>query len=129
MASKVLDIYQRDRIFDKARVTGEYLQSRLATFRDHPLVGEVRGMGMIGALELVANKQTKQAFEGNAVAGFCQLACEENGLILRALGGNGIAICPPLIISEAQVDELVDKLGRALDATLQHVADKQLLVA
>ena len=129
VASKVLDIYQRDKVFDQARVMGEYLQARLATFREHPLVGEVRGMGMIGAVELVANKQTRQAFEGNAVAGFCQKACEENGLILRALGGNGIAICPPLIISEAQVDELVDKLGRALDATLQHVADKQLLVA
>jgi adenosylmethionine-8-amino-7-oxononanoate aminotransferase len=129
VASKVLDIYQRDKVFDQARVMGEYLQARLATFREHPLVGEVRGMGMIGALELVANKQTRQAFEGNAVAGFCQKACEDNGLILRALGGNGMAICPPLIISEAQVDELVDKLGSALDATLQHVADKQLLVA
>jgi 4-aminobutyrate--pyruvate transaminase len=129
VASKVLDIYQRDKVFDHARVMGDYLQARLATFRDHPLVGEVRGMGMIGALELVANKQTQQAFAGNAVAGFCQQACEDNGLILRALGGNGMAICPPLIISEAQVDELVDKLGRALNATLQHVADKQLLVA
>jgi 4-aminobutyrate--pyruvate transaminase len=129
VASKVLDIYQRDNIYDRARVMGDYLQGRLATFSDHPLVGEVRGMGMIGAVELVANKQTKEAFTGNAVAGYCQKACEENGLILRALGGNGIAICPPLIISEAQVDELVDKLGRALDATLQHVADKQLLVA
>lgn len=129
VASKVLDIYQRDRIYDRARVTGDYLQAKLAQFRDHPLVGEVRGMGMIGALELVANKTTRQAFEGNAVAGFCQKACEDNGLILRALAGNGIAICPPLIMTEAQVDELVDKLGRALDKTLAHVNDKQLMVA
>ncbi|RLA48645.1 MAG: aspartate aminotransferase family protein [Gammaproteobacteria bacterium] len=127
VASKVLNIYQRDRVFDHARVMGEYLQARLAVFKDHPLVGEVRGMGMVGALELVADKQTKQAFEGNAVAGFCQKTCEDNGLILRALGGNSMAICPPLIINEAQVDELVDKLGRALDTTLQYVADKQLL--
>jgi len=129
VASKVLDIYQRDRIFDRAREMGEHLQAGLATFRDHPLVGEVRGMGMIGALELVANTQTGQPFAGNAVAGFCQKACEDNGLILRALGGNGMGICPPLIIKEAQVDELVDKLGRALDATLQHVTENQLLVA
>jgi 4-aminobutyrate--pyruvate transaminase len=129
VASKVLDIYQRDNIYDHARVMGDYLQEKLAVFKDHPLVGEVRGMGMIAALELVANKQTKQAFAGNAVAGFCQKACEDNGLILRALGGNGIAICPPLIMNEAQVDELVDKLGRAVDATWQHVTDQQLLVA
>ena len=129
VASKVLAIYQRDSIFERAREMGDYLQAGLAGFRDHPLVGEVRGVGMIAALELVANKQTRQPFEGNAVAGFCQKACEDNGLILRALGGNGIGVCPPLIISEAQVDELVEKLGRALDLTLQYVDEQQLRVA
>ena len=129
VASKVLAIYQRDNIFERAREMGDYLQAGLAGFRDHPLVGEVRGVGMIAALELVANKQTRQPFEGNAVAGFCQKACEDNGLILRALGGNGIGVCPPLIISEAQVDELVEKLGRALDLTLQYVDEQQLRVA
>ena len=129
VASAVLAIYERDSIFERAREMGEYLQAGLAGFTDHPLVGEVRGMGMIGALELVANKQTRQPFVGNTVAGFCQKACEDNGLILRALGGNGIGVCPPLIISEAQVDELVEKLGRALDLTLQYVDEQQLRVA
>ena len=71
----------------------------------------------------MANKDTRQTFEGNAVGGFCQRACEENGLIIRAMGGNNIAVCPPLIITEAQVDELVSKLGKALalDATLDYV--------
>ena len=86
-------------------------------------------MGLIAAVELVANKQTKQAFDGNAVAAYCQKICEENGLILRALGGNGIALCTPLIITRAQIDELIEKLGGALDATLQYVTSKQLLVA
>ena len=129
VGSKVLEIYQRDNIFEHARIMGDYLQQRLGEFADHPLVGEVRGMGLIAAVELVANKQTKQAFDGNAVAAYCQKICEENGLILRALGGNGIALCPPLIITRAQIDELIEKLGGALDATLQYVTSKQLLVA
>ena len=61
--------------------------------------------------------------------GFCQKACESEGLIVRAMTGNSIAVCPPLIITEQQVGELLDKLGRALDATLDHVTSKQLLVA
>ena len=125
----MLDIYERDNIFEQARITGEYLQARLREFETHPLVGEVRGMGMIAALELVANKQTRQAFAGNAVAAHCQKACEDNGLILRALGGNGLALCPPLIMTNAQIDELVQKLGNALDATLQYVVAGELLVA
>ena len=128
VASKVLDIYRRDRLFEHAATVGEYLQSRLNAFADHPLVGEVRGMGLIAALELVANRQTRQPFEGNTVGGFCQGRCEEYGLIVRALGGNSIALCPPLIITEAQVDELVEKLGRALEDTLSHVATNGLLV-
>jgi 4-aminobutyrate--pyruvate transaminase len=126
VASRVLDIYRRDRLFEHAATVGEYLQSRLNEFADHPLVGEVRGMGLIAALELVADRQTRQPFEGNAVGGFCQRRCEEYGLIVRALGGNSIALCPPLIITEAQVDELVEKLGRALEDTLSHVKTRGL---
>jgi adenosylmethionine-8-amino-7-oxononanoate aminotransferase len=129
VASKVIDIYQRDRLFEKAADTGAYLQEKLRGFADHPLVGEVRGMGMIAALELVANKASRQAFDGNAVGGVCQQACQDNGLLVRAMAGNAIALCPPLVISREQVDELVDKLGRALDITLDHVVQRQLLVA
>ena len=129
VALKVLEIYERDDVFERARVMGEYLQGKLQTFANHPLVGEVRGMGMIAALELVANKHTRQAFEGNAVGGFCALRAQEHGLIVRAMGGNSMALCPPLIISQAQVDELIEKLGRALDDTLAHVTREQLLVA
>ncbi len=129
VASKVIDIYQRDQLFEHAASVGSYLQEKLADFRDHPLVGEVRGMGMIAALELVANRDTRQPFDGNAVGGFCQQRCQDNGLLVRAMSGNAIALCPPLILSREQVDELVDKLGRALDATLDHVKAEQLLVA
>ncbi|MFT7286934.1 MAG: 4-aminobutyrate--pyruvate transaminase [Halieaceae bacterium] len=129
VASKVLDIYQRDRVFEQAAVTGAYLQDKLSRFRDHPLVGEVRGMGMLSAVELVANKLSGEPFSGNAMGGFCQQQCEDQGLILRALGGNSIAICPPLIISLEQIDELVEKLRIALDRTLEHARREQLLVA
>ncbi|MEP5766616.1 MAG: aminotransferase [Halieaceae bacterium] len=129
VASKVIDIYLRDKLFDHAADVGAYLQSRLQAFAGHALVGEVRGMGLIAALELVANKDSRQAFADNAVGGFCQKACEKHGLLVRAMGGNCVALCPPLIINEAQIDELVDKLGLALDETLAYVNEQQLLVA
>jgi len=129
VASKVIDIYQREKLFEHAATVGAYLQQRLQEFADHPMVGEVRGMGLIAGVELVANKASRQPFDGNAVGGFCQKRCEEHGLIVRAMGGNSIALCPPLIITEAQVDELIDKLGKGLTDTLDHVTREQLLVA
>jgi 4-aminobutyrate--pyruvate transaminase len=129
VATKVLEIYQRDKIFDHARTVGNYLQTGLAEFAQHPLVGEVRGMGLLAAIELVANRQTGQAFADNTVGTFCQQACQDNGLIVRSLGGNSIALCPPLIITTKQIDELIEKLCRALDATLNHVKQRELLVA
>jgi adenosylmethionine-8-amino-7-oxononanoate aminotransferase len=129
VASKVVEIYQRDRIFERAADTGAYFQEKLRGFADHPLVGEVRGMGLIAALELVANRETRQPFEGNAVGSFCQQRCQDNGLLLRPMAGNAVALCPPLVISVEQVDELIDKLGRALDATLDYVKEQQLQVA
>ena len=126
VASKVIDIYLRDRIFDHAAEVGSYLQSCLAEFADHPLVGEVSGVGMIGALELVADKETKKPFEGMRVGQFCAKAAEVNGLVIRPLGGNRVALCPPLIIGREHVDEIVEKLGAALNATLDWVSAQGL---
>ena len=117
LALKTLEIYQRDRIFERAARTGEYLQQRLCTLADHPLVGEVRGIGLIAAVELVADKTTRRAFEGGKVGAHAQMRAQENGLIVRAVAGSSLAVCPPLIITEAQVDELVLKLTRAIDET------------
>jgi len=117
LALKTLEIYQRDRIFERAARTGEYLQQRLRTLADHPLVGEVRGVGLIAAVELVADKTTRRAFEGGKVGAHAQMRAQENGLIVRAVAGSSLAVCPPLIITEAQVDELVAKLTRAIDET------------
>ena len=127
VASKVIDIYQRDRIFEHAATTGAYMEQKLHAFADHPLVGEVSAMGMIGALELVADKTSKRAFDGMKVGQFCTKAAEDNGLIIRPLGGNRVALCPPLIITEQHVDEIADKLGRALDATMDFVTAEGLI--
>jgi adenosylmethionine-8-amino-7-oxononanoate aminotransferase len=127
VALKTLEIYARDRLFEHAARVGDYLQRRLRTLEDHPLVGEVRGVGLLAAVELVADKSTRKAFEGGRVGGHAQLCAQENGLIVRAVAGSSLAICPPLVINEAQVDELVAKLAHALDGTLDFAMRQGLL--
>ena len=126
VASKVIDIYVRDKIFDHAATVGDYLQGRLREFSDHPLVGEVSGVGMIGAVELVADRASKRPFDGMKVGRFCAKAAEDNGLIIRPLGGNRVAVCPPLIIETSHVDELIEKFGAALNLTLDWVTAEKL---
>lgn len=126
-ALKTLEIYERDDIFAKAASVGEYMQKRLREFEEHPLVGEVRGRGLIAAIEMVANRETAQAFEGGIVGAYAQQACQDNGLIVRAVAGSSIALCPPLVITEAHVDEIVAAVGQALDKTLDYVKKEGLL--
>ena len=126
VASKVIDIYLRDKIFDHAATVGDYMQGRLREFSDHPLVGEISGVGMIGALELVADKASKKPFDGMKVGQFCAKAAEDNGLVIRPLGGNRVAVCPPLIIETSHVDELIEKFGAALNLTLDWVTAEKL---
>lgn len=128
VALKTLEIYTRDKIFEKAARTGTYMQEKLAPLADHPLVGEVRGRGLIAALELVSNKTTGAALPASVTA-FLASACADAGLIGRPVAGTAFALCPPLIITEAQIDELVAKLAIGLDATLDHVQREGLLQA
>lgn len=127
VAAKVIDIYTRDNLFEHAATVGNYLQSKLAVFANHPLVGEVSGIGLLGAIELVADKATKQPFDGMKVSQFCAAAAEQNGLIVRPLGGNRIALCPPLIIGPEHVDEMIDKLGQAVDTTMDWCVRERLM--
>ena len=92
----------------------------LGELADHPLVGEVRGIGMLGAIELVQDKATKKPFDP-AFGAFIGDAAQQNGLISRPLG-NAIALCPPLIISEAEIDEMFDRLETALEAGVKKAA-------
>ncbi|NRA82230.1 MAG: aminotransferase class III-fold pyridoxal phosphate-dependent enzyme [Gammaproteobacteria bacterium] len=128
VALKTLEIYQRDNIFGHAAKVGAYMQQRLAQFNDHPLVGVVRGAGMIGAIELVANKSTGQAFKDGNVGAYAMQACQNNGMITRAVAGSSLAFCPPLIVTESQIDEMVEKTAKSLDQTLDFVIKHNLLV-
>ena len=126
-ALKALEIYERDELFARAAKQGAYMQSRLQEFAGHELVGEVRGKGLIGAIELVANKETGQAFTDGRVGAFAQRACQDEGLLLRAVAGNSVAFCPPLIIEEAQIDEMIEKFARALDASYEFAKKEKLI--
>jgi 4-aminobutyrate---pyruvate transaminase len=89
---------------------------------EHPLVGEARGVGLIGALELVQNKTTKESFDGKLYVGPKVVSfAQDEGLICRAVGGDSIALCPPLIITVDQVNEIFDALTKALDKTAHWV--------
>lgn len=128
-ALKVLEIYQRDNLFQHAADVGAHMQQRLREFSDHPLVGEVRGKGLIAAVELVADKASRKGFADGRVGAMAKQFCQEHGLLIRAVGGNSLAFCPPLIISRAQVDEMVDLFARALRDTCDWARREGLLAA
>ncbi len=118
VALKTLEIYARDRIFEQVAKKAPHFQAQLHKLADHPMVGEARGMGLVGGVELVADNKTKQNFDpkrgvGVRAVGFAQ----EEGIISRALGGDTVSICPPLVITESEIDEMFDRIGRALDRT------------
>ena len=117
VALETLNIYEERNIVDHVRAVSPRLQDGLREFSDHPLVGEVRGVGLVGALEFVSDKASKEAFDPKVGFGaYFQGQAESEGLIIRAIGDT-IAVCPPLIIVEDEIDELLGCLGRALDAT------------
>ncbi len=118
VALRNLELMEERDLFSHAARVGEAMQQRLALLADHPLVGEVRGAGLIGAAELVADKDLGTPFPyEKGVGAYCMARCEAHGLLVRALGDT-MAICPPLIITHDQVDELFSKLELALNETL-----------
>lgn len=126
VALKTLEIYRRDNILGHVQSLTPQFQKRLWALADHPLVGEVRGMGLVGGLELVADKLTRRAFQpAQMVAPTCVEYGLGEGIITRAIGDT-ISLCPPLIITASEVDELFDRLTRALDRTEEHVRRENL---
>jgi 4-aminobutyrate--pyruvate transaminase len=115
VALETLKIYaERDIVAHVRGVMGRF-QDRFHQLANHSLVGEVRCVGLIGAVELVRDKATKEPFEAaHGVGAFVASQAQENGLILRALG-DSVALCPPLIITEAEIDQIFDRLEKALD--------------
>ncbi len=115
IALEVLRVYEDERILDHVRELAPTFQARLRAFAGRPWVGHVRGVGLIGAIELMADKAARTPFAAADKAGyrFAQMALEE-GLIVRAMG-DSIGLCPPLIITAAELDDLFERLARAMD--------------
>jgi 4-aminobutyrate---pyruvate transaminase len=122
VALENLDIIEERGLVANAAKVGPYMQKALREFATHPLVGEVRGEGLIAAVELVADKATKARFDPpGKVGGYFFNKGHEHGVIVRAIG-DSICFCPPLIITEAQIDEMIGRFARTLDETARWVA-------
>ena len=118
VALENIRILQDERIVETVRDdTGPYLAQRWAELGEHPLVGEARIVGMVGALELVPRKPSRDYFpDRGAVGQLCRDIALRNGLILRATN-DAMLLSPPLVISRAQIDELFEKTWKSLDQT------------
>jgi putrescine aminotransferase len=116
VALKNLEIIEREglvqRVHDDA---GPYFANALRRLDDDPLVGEARSLGLIGAVEIVAKKGTNQRFTGKeGKAGpIVRDACIKNGLMVRGIR-DSIVMCPPLIITHAEIDRMVDIIAKSL---------------
>jgi len=121
VALENIRILREEKIVERVKSkTAPYLQSRWQELVEHPLVGEARGVGLLGALELVKNKKIRERFADAGVGMRCREHCFRNGLVMRAVGDTMI-ISPPLVISEERIDELIGKVRRCLDATAKDV--------
>ena len=127
VALETLQIYDERDIVSHVRNVTPAFQNGLAAFSDHPLVGEVRGVGLIAAVELVPDKATSSAFQNpGQVGGYCAKQCEAHGLIVRNLA-DAVALCPPLVISEAQIADMMVRLGAAIEDTHAWVREEELV--
>ena len=125
VAVETLKIYEERNTVGHVREVMGRFQKGLRAFADHPLVGEVRGIGLVAGVELVQDKATKKSFDAKDGVGpqFAQKALD-HGLIIRAIPGDTITLCPPLIITAAEIDDLLGRFGKALDDTAAWVAKK-----
>jgi putrescine---pyruvate transaminase len=117
VALRNIEIIERENLVERTRTTtGPALTAALTRLKDHPLVGEVRNLGLIGAVEIVSQPGTNKRFTGKeGVAGpIVRDICIKNGLMVRGIR-DSIVMCPPLIITEAQIDELVEIIWRSLN--------------
>ncbi|MGG5809123.1 aspartate aminotransferase family protein [Falsiroseomonas sp. CW058] len=118
VAVETLRIYDEIDIVGHVRRTGPHMQAKLReAFADHPLVGEVRGVGMVGAIELVADKKAAKNFDpALKVGGRMAKEGENAGVILRTLANDTIAFSPPLIMTAEEIDQMIERTSKALDA-------------
>ncbi|KJZ12923.1 MULTISPECIES: aspartate aminotransferase family protein [unclassified Halomonas] len=122
VALKNLELMQAEGVVERVRDDlGPYLATRWKSLESHPLIGEARSLGLIGALEIVADKDSGKRFDKSlAVGNLCRDICFETGLVMRSVGDT-MVISPPLVISHDEIDELVRLAREALDETLRRL--------
>ena len=120
-------LIQREHLVDKVRDDlGPYLAKHFEALAEHPLIGEAQSIGLMGALQIVRDKASGALFDSSHEVGMlCRGHCFGNGLIMRAVGDRMI-IAPPLVITRAQIDEMVTLIGKCLDLTLADVRHRGL---
>ena len=124
-----LDILEREKLTENARDSGSYLQEQFKnSFEDHPLVVEVRGVGLLLALEFVADKSKKLRFDTSwKVRAKVSAACLEQNFIARALpDGDTLGFAPPLNITKKEVDYIVTRTTKALNSIADHLTKEYL---
>ena len=118
VALETLKIYEEREIIEHVRAVAPHFQARLRALADHPLVGETRGMGLIGAIEIVSDKALRTPFApALGIPAAVQAGALENGVIVRSIR-DAIAACPPLIIEADEIDILFDGIEKGLDSAL-----------
>ncbi len=121
IALKAIDIVLNEGVFDNVVEVGDYFQDKLASYAGHKYVGEARGVGLMGAIELVRNKTTRESFPSElAVSEKIANTALKHGLIVRPIG-QAIVLAPPFIITKEQIDELFSKLKTTLDEVFQEI--------
>jgi putrescine aminotransferase len=115
-------LIQKQKLVEHVRDdVGPYLASRFEQLRDHPLVGDTQTCGLMGALQMVKDKSNATPFDAKLAVGMiCRGHCFANGLVMRAVGDRMI-VAPPLVITRAQIDELVGLARKCLDLTLADI--------
>ena len=124
VALENIRIMQDEKLIEHVAAIAPYVEEKIGALRDHPIVGEVRIKGLIGAIELVRDKQTRARFDDlGRVGGMCRDRCFDNNLVMRACWDT-MVFSPPLCITEAEVDEWADLTRKALDATYEAVKNE-----
>jgi 4-aminobutyrate--pyruvate transaminase len=124
VALETLAIYQERGIVAHVKQIAPHLQNGLAALQNHPLIGETRGVGLVGAVELTQSKSARAGFDPKLGLGaFIQSRALSHGVIVRALR-DSVVVCPPLIITPAEIEELLDGLRRALDDGIAYAREK-----
>jgi len=129
VALRTMELIEERDILKHVRSVIPTFEKRINDLADHPLIGNTRTAGLLGAVEIVADKPSKRPFDPDRTVGkYCASACESEGLMARAFGDT-MGLCPPLIITESEINEMFDRLTRALDRTDAMVAKEKLRAA